>query len=81
MADLGRTSGMKITVDGSLCQGHTLCAMTAPQLFRLNDEDGHSQPVSEDVPAGLEEVAREAARSCPEQAITALELSPTPPTE
>ncbi|MEU9269095.1 ferredoxin [Streptomyces sp. NPDC048251] len=61
---------MKVSVDGSICQGHTLCAMTAPKLFDLREEDGHAQVVSEEVPADQEELAREAARSCPEQAIT-----------
>jgi ferredoxin len=43
--------------------------MTAPDLFVLDDEDGHAQAVSEDVPADQEQFAREAARSCPEQAV------------
>jgi ferredoxin len=60
---------MKVRVDPALCQGHTICAMTAPDLFVLDDEDGHSRAVSEDVPAGQEGLAREAAHSCPEQAI------------
>ena len=60
---------MKVRVDPDICQGHTLCAMTAPGLFVLSDEDGHAQAVTEEVPAGQEELAREAARSCPEQAI------------
>jgi ferredoxin len=60
---------MKVRVDPAICQGHTLCAMNAPDLFVLSEEDGHASAVSEDVPAGQEELAREAARSCPEQAI------------
>jgi ferredoxin len=60
---------VKVRVEGSVCQGHTLCAMTAPDLFALREEDGHAQVVSEDVPADGEGLAREAARSCPEQAI------------
>ena len=60
---------MQVRVDPAICQGHTLCAMTAPDLFVLSDEDGHAQAASEEVPAGQEELAREAARSCPEQAI------------
>ncbi len=60
---------MKIHVDPQVCQGHTLCAMTAPDLFALSDEDGHAHEISSDVPAGQEDLAREAARSCPEQAI------------
>lgn len=61
---------MKVQVDSHRCQGHTLCAMAAPDSFELSDIDGHSTPVSENVPAGQEEDVREAARSCPEQAIT-----------
>jgi ferredoxin len=61
---------MKVRVDPAICQGHTLCAMTAPDLFVLSDEDGHAQAVAGDVPPGQEELAREAVRSCPEQAIS-----------
>ncbi|MFE6820905.1 ferredoxin [Streptomyces sp. NPDC057690] len=60
---------MKVRVDGAVCQGHTLCAMTAPKLFSLRDEDGHAEAIAEEVPANEEELAREAARSCPEQAV------------
>lgn len=60
---------MKVRVDPQICQGHTLCAMTAPDLFVLSDEDGHAQAVDENVPLDREPLAKEAARSCPEQAI------------
>jgi ferredoxin len=60
---------VKVRVDPNLCQGHTLCAMTAPDLFALRDEDGHAYAIAEDVPADKEGMAKEAARSCPEQAI------------
>ncbi|SHM66845.1 ferredoxin [Cryptosporangium aurantiacum] len=60
---------MKVRVDPQICQGHTLCAMTAPDLFELSDIDGHASAVSEDVPADQETLAKEAARTCPEQAI------------
>jgi ferredoxin len=70
-------STVKVRVDGQLCQGHTLCAMSAPDLFVLRDEDGHAQVVSEDVPADQEGLAREAARSCPEQAIALFEEHPS----
>jgi len=62
---------VKIRVDPDKCQGHTLCAMVAPALFTLDDIDGHASAVSEEVPAGHEADATAAARSCPEQAITA----------
>ena len=61
---------MKVSVDPQLCQGHTLCSMIAPDSFELSDIDGTSSPVSDVVPADLEDAVREAAHSCPEQAIT-----------
>jgi ferredoxin len=60
---------VKVRVDGQLCQGHTLCAMTAPDIFALRDEDGHAHAINEDVPTEKEDLARDAARSCPEQAV------------
>jgi len=61
---------VKVRVDPEKCQGHTLCNMIAPKVFQLDEIDGHSTPVSEDVPADMEERVREAVRSCPEQAIS-----------
>ena len=61
---------MKVKVDLERCQGHTLCAMIAPKVFELDEVDGHSSPVSEDVPADQETQVAEAVRSCPEQAIS-----------
>ncbi len=60
---------MKVSVDGQRCQGHTLCSMIAPDSFVLDDVDGHSSAVSEEVPADQEDAVKEAAHSCPEQAI------------
>ena len=60
---------MKVRVDQDRCQGHTLCAMIAPEMFQLSDIDGSSSAVTEVVPAGQEAAVREAAQSCPEQAI------------
>jgi ferredoxin len=61
---------VKVRVDPDRCQGHTLCAFAAPELFKLREEDGHSYVEDEVVPAGLEDKARAAAATCPEQAIT-----------
>jgi ferredoxin len=61
---------MKVFVDSQRCQGHTLCAMIAPESFQLSDIDGTSSPVNEVVGADQEDVVREAAQSCPEQAIS-----------
>jgi ferredoxin len=43
--------------------------MIAPDSFQLSDIDGSSSAVNEVVPADQEELVREAAHSCPEQAI------------
>jgi ferredoxin len=61
---------VKVQVDSERCQGHTLCSMIAPEMFKLDDIDGHSSPVSEEVPADQEADVAEAVRSCPEQAIS-----------
>ena len=61
---------MKVRVDPERCQGHTLCAMIAPKMFQLDEVDGHSSPVSEDVPDDQQEQVSEAAHTCPERAIT-----------
>ncbi|WP_179475763.1 ferredoxin [Mycolicibacterium vinylchloridicum] len=60
---------MRVRVDASRCQGHTLCAMIAPESFELDDVDGHAQAITEVVPEARRDQVREAATSCPEQAI------------
>lgn len=60
---------MRVHVDETKCQGHTLCAMAAPDIFELSDFDGHAQAVTGDVPAHLEDAVKAAASTCPEQAI------------
>lgn len=61
---------MRVRVDVVKCQGHTLCNRVAPELFRLSDEDGHSQVIMSEVPKEFEEKARKALRGCPEDAIS-----------
>lgn len=60
---------MKARGDPSRCQGHTLCSMIAPKSFALDEVDGHASVVTEEVPPQRERDVREAAESCPEQAI------------
>jgi ferredoxin len=60
---------VKVWVDSERCQGHTLCSMIAPDSFQLSDIDGSSSAIDELVPADKEAQVREAAHSCPEQAI------------
>lgn len=60
---------MKVHVDSARCQGHTLCAMIAPERFTLSEVDGSASAVTNLVPTDQEELVLEAAQSCPEQAI------------
>jgi ferredoxin len=60
---------VKVWVDPQRCQGHTLCAMIAPQIFELSETDGCASTSGETVPPDQENLVQEAARSCPEQAI------------
>jgi len=61
---------MQVRIDPEVCQGHTLCALAAPQIFLLRDEDGHSYVESPDVPDHLQDMVRKAAATCPEGAIS-----------
>jgi ferredoxin len=61
---------MKVTVDATKCQAYGRCHEHAPQLFAL-DEWGYAQLLVEgEVPAELEDAAREAVELCPESAIS-----------
>jgi ferredoxin len=60
---------MKITIDSSVCSGHARCAAAAPEVFRL-DDDGYALPFDGELPAGLEQAARDGEMACPERAIT-----------
>lgn len=65
---------VRVEVDTSRCQGHTLCAMIAPDVFELDDTDGHANVPVDVVGAEYHEQVHEAVRSCPEQAIHILPL-------
>jgi ferredoxin len=57
---------MKAKVDRDICIGAAMCVSTAPEVFELNNE-GLSEVVNPD--AGDDDLLREAAESCPVQAI------------
>ena len=60
---------MRVTINSRLCQGHAMCLLACPELFRINDDDGHAYLEREDVPEGLEDKVDQARRGCPEGAI------------
>ena len=61
---------MRVVVNADLCQGHTLCNMAAPDIFRLREEDGHAYVVVDELRPEQEPLARKAELGCPERAIT-----------
>jgi ferredoxin len=60
---------VKVTVDPERCQGHSRCHVLLPEVFDVDDL-GYSVVVVDDVPESLVARALEAARNCPERAIT-----------
>lgn len=60
---------VQVRVDTDRCQGHAVCAGTAPELFDLADDGIAVVLVGELTPAHLDG-ARAAEASCPELAIT-----------
>lgn len=64
---------MRVMVDPARCQGHTLCAMIAPESFERDDFDGHAHAVVEEAAADEHrDGVLEGVRSCPEQAIAVM---------
>lgn len=60
---------MRVSVDLDVCQGHGVCHMSAPDVFELDETDGHAIVQLDPVPPALEGSAQLAADSCPERAI------------
>ncbi|NLG17573.1 MAG: ferredoxin [Fibrobacter sp.] len=59
---------MKASVDQNTCIGCELCPTICPDVFRMED-DGLAITIVSVVPSDVEDQAREAAESCPVQAI------------
>ena len=59
---------MRAIVDEDACTGCGLCADNCPEVFELND-DGIAMVLLDPVPPASAEAAREAADTCPVDAI------------
>ena len=59
---------MKIIADRERCEGHGLCADTAPDVYDL-DDDAVVVLLHEDVPPALERKAEAGGRVCPVAAL------------
>jgi ferredoxin len=59
---------MKARIDDGRCRGHGVCTTICPEVFAMTD-DGYAEAIVDEVPAELEDRAREAAEACPESAV------------
>src|SRR5258708_7295521 len=56
--NLGRETVVRVKVDQEACQGHGLCYFSAPELFKLSDEDGRASVLIDPLSDDLKDAAR-----------------------
>ncbi|TCN52880.1 ferredoxin [Rhodococcus sp. SMB37] len=59
---------MKIEVDLDLCQGHAMCEMEAPDVFRV-PKHGTVEVLIDEIPEDLRDDVEAAVRYCPTRAL------------
>lgn len=64
---------MRLTVDRGRCIGSGMCALTAPEIFDQDPDDGLVLLLDPAPQPGQHASVREAAHACPVEAITVLE--------
>jgi len=67
---------MKVVVDFDLCESNGLCEESAPEVFRLGEDD-YLYVLDEHPDEALRPKVEEAVRRCPKQAITVAENEET----
>jgi ferredoxin len=58
---------MKVRIDPELCTGDEICVQMCPEVFEM--EGDKAIVLQEEVPEELQDSVREAADSCPSEAI------------
>ena len=64
---------MRVVVDLELCQGHAMCEIEAPEIFRVVDRPGdypRVEVILEDPPEALRDRLEAAVRYCPSRVIS-----------
>ena len=59
---------MRVGVDYGLCQGHAMCEVEAPEVFRVGKSD-QVEVLTDAVPAEHQDAVRLAVRYCPTHAL------------
>jgi ferredoxin len=58
---------MKVKVDADLCTACGLCTDDVPEVFKMGDDV--AEVIVDEVPSNLEDSVKDAADSCPSEAI------------
>lgn len=64
---------MRVKIDLDLCQGHAMCQLEAPEVFRVVDRPGdyaRAELILESPPEALRSQLEAAVRYCPNRAIS-----------
>lgn len=64
---------MKISVNFELCESNAVCVKTAPELFRIDEQDMLQFHEGELTTPEQIELAKKAARRCPRRALSVVE--------
>ena len=65
---------MRVAVDVGRCRGAGLCALTAPDVFDQDEEDGTVVVLDDEPPPELYQAVRMAAQLCPNAVIRLVEI-------
>ncbi|QVQ53414.1 ferredoxin [Spiractinospora alimapuensis] len=60
---------MRVTANREVCVGAGMCALTAPEVFDQDEEDGRVHLLTEKPLDEQQEKVREAERLCPSRAL------------
>ncbi len=60
---------MRIRADLDLCQGHAMCELEAPDVFRV-PKNGTVEILDDAPPDGMHDAVRRAVQYCPTQALS-----------
>jgi ferredoxin len=64
---------VRVKLDLDLCQGHAMCLLEAPEVFRVAErKDGYDQVelILDPVPEALREKVEKAVRYCPNRVLS-----------